>query len=387
VANGVPVFGRAQLTTAQLAEISHDRRWLAEHRSDTEWAGVPESNHGWSRPWIDARVLSDPTTCVVCIGGSFADDLPTVRALNKFNIDHLADVYAELAAPEVAGQDTTFVACPAETLPFATSTVDLVYSRNALDHFDNPLVVLEEIHRVLKPGGTVLLACYFDSTFLDAAETKVIDHDFLDRYVGALFEERHRELEAVPPQIVVGPTSTRWLSYAGTPRPGGRLPIDAETVEWAAFLANTFQRALAERVANDDKARESFAATLERPPVMPTDAHRQVFASLQLLAMFDDKALLAAAQTIRDHGLGPDWREAADLTLGLYGWTLDDAPLPGADQAVECPLLAEWQWYAALSLSAAALGRTEPARDLRDIAATKSAGASAWIDGATFAAG
>ena len=317
---GVPVFGRVRRSTSQLAELSFDRRFLAELRARPSWDGVPESVYAWSRPWLDVLDLEDAGSRLVCLGGSFADDLPEIHAVNKFNVDHLADVYATLAAPEVASQDTTFVSCPAETLPFATGTVDAVYCRNAIDHFDNPLLVLEEVHRVLKSTGIFLFACYYDSTFLDAAETKVVDRDFVDRYVAALFAEEHRQLEPAPSQVVVGPAPTQWIEYAGRPRLDGRLPIDEETIEWSARLANSFQQALAERVANSpDRARQLFADTLSRPPVMPTDAHRQVFAALQLIAMSDDNALRAAAHTIRDQGLADDWRQAADLVLGLYG--------------------------------------------------------------------
>ena len=41
----------------------------------------------------------------------------------------------------------------AESLPFADCTFDLVFSDNVLEHLDRPLLVFEEVKRVLKPGG------------------------------------------------------------------------------------------------------------------------------------------------------------------------------------------------------------------------------------------
>jgi SAM-dependent methyltransferase len=40
-----------------------------------------------------------------------------------------------------------------ETLPFADASFDIVYSANVLEHTENPLQVLEEAVRVLRPGG------------------------------------------------------------------------------------------------------------------------------------------------------------------------------------------------------------------------------------------
>lgn len=41
----------------------------------------------------------------------------------------------------------------AETLPFEDSTFDLVYSWGVIHHSEKPERIIEEIHRVLKPGG------------------------------------------------------------------------------------------------------------------------------------------------------------------------------------------------------------------------------------------
>jgi SAM-dependent methyltransferase len=40
-----------------------------------------------------------------------------------------------------------------ETLPFDDASFDIVYSANVLEHTENPLLVLEEAVRVLRPGG------------------------------------------------------------------------------------------------------------------------------------------------------------------------------------------------------------------------------------------
>jgi len=49
----------------------------------------------------------------------------------------------------------------AEKIPFENNSFDVVISFNNLDHCDNPGIVIEEIHRVLRYEGDFLLWVYF----------------------------------------------------------------------------------------------------------------------------------------------------------------------------------------------------------------------------------
>tara|TARA_Y100000589_G_scaffold18035_1_gene14978 strand:- start:2665 stop:3216 length:552 start_codon:yes stop_codon:yes gene_type:complete len=50
--------------------------------------------------------------------------------------------------------------------PFDSETVDKVYIDNCIEHLDNPLRVMEEIHRMLKKGGEVkVIVPYFRSPY------------------------------------------------------------------------------------------------------------------------------------------------------------------------------------------------------------------------------
>lgn len=51
-----------------------------------------------------------------------------------------------------------FIQMDAESLDFDDETFDCVVSLFALLHFPNPLTALKEIHRVLRPGGRIVLA-------------------------------------------------------------------------------------------------------------------------------------------------------------------------------------------------------------------------------------
>ena len=70
---------------------------------------------------------------------------------DKVGVDPLADHYAELFP---AWQDKArTIAAGGESLPLEDASFDLVLCDNVVDHADSPRRIVEEIARVLKPGG------------------------------------------------------------------------------------------------------------------------------------------------------------------------------------------------------------------------------------------
>lgn len=70
---------------------------------------------------------------------------------------------ASSAARSLAGKSCaplSFMIGNSEALPFADDSLDCVYSMGALHHTASPSTALDEIHRVLKPGGTVFVYLY-----------------------------------------------------------------------------------------------------------------------------------------------------------------------------------------------------------------------------------
>lgn len=54
----------------------------------------------------------------------------------------------------------TDVVCDAQNLPIKSSSVDTVFSSQLLEHVPYPQKVVDEIHRVLKPGGICILTTH-----------------------------------------------------------------------------------------------------------------------------------------------------------------------------------------------------------------------------------
>jgi ubiquinone/menaquinone biosynthesis C-methylase UbiE len=67
--------------------------------------------------------------------------------------------FVELAstAARQAGVDVEFRVGDAADMPFGADTFDLTVSQAAFKNFSRPARALEEIHRVLRPGGTAII--------------------------------------------------------------------------------------------------------------------------------------------------------------------------------------------------------------------------------------
>lgn len=55
-----------------------------------------------------------------------------------------------------------YISRKAEEIPLGTASIDVVVCNNALNHFENPQKALDEMKRVLKPGGTLLLEVFIE---------------------------------------------------------------------------------------------------------------------------------------------------------------------------------------------------------------------------------
>ena len=94
---------------------------------------------------------------VVDIGSGplgFPDACPAELAVA---VEPLADRY-RAAGLLLGGGDTLYLATGAEEIPLLTDSVDVVLTRDSLDHVSNPTAVVNEILRILKPGGTLILS-------------------------------------------------------------------------------------------------------------------------------------------------------------------------------------------------------------------------------------
>jgi ubiquinone/menaquinone biosynthesis C-methylase UbiE len=65
--------------------------------------------------------------------------------------------------PKLVHYPLSHILCFAENLPFKSGFADLVMSISSIDHFKDYKQFMTEAHRVLKPGGSILIASHLDS--------------------------------------------------------------------------------------------------------------------------------------------------------------------------------------------------------------------------------
>ena len=181
--------GRTRWQKAQQAEAEFWQGWrnnvLYQHVSLHEfWADVLEKTGG---PLPGGRVLD--------IGCGPVSVLNFFRSagMRPIGIDPLADFYAREGLVEVrkGWEPMPMISLPAERLPFEDGAIDHIVCFNVLDHVSNANIVLQEMKRVLAPGGTVRIYVHTFAgwikrfLFFDRPHTYHWDHREFQRLLSA----------------------------------------------------------------------------------------------------------------------------------------------------------------------------------------------------------
>ena len=101
------------------------------------------------------------------IGAGMGTDLAQFARHGALVTDlDLSSGHLELAKENLAlrGLSGEFVLHDAETLPFEDNRFDLVYSNGVIHHTPNTRAVVQEMRRVLKPGGHVIVMVYAENS-------------------------------------------------------------------------------------------------------------------------------------------------------------------------------------------------------------------------------
>jgi SAM-dependent methyltransferase len=142
----VPAF----IPGEDVADTYEGRRWQiarAEVRRVAAEAGMDEAELFGDRVVVD--VGPGPL--------GFPDACPARVAIG---VEPLAERYR--AHGLLLDSDAVYLTVSAEAMPLLGQSVDVVVSRNSLDHVTSPRAAVDEVRRVLRPGGTFLLSVDVD---------------------------------------------------------------------------------------------------------------------------------------------------------------------------------------------------------------------------------
>jgi SAM-dependent methyltransferase len=98
----------------------------------------------------------------------------------SIGVEPLAERFAA-AGLLIPDSRAVYLAVGAEQIPLVSASADVVLSRNSLDHVSDPAAVVDEVRRILRPGGTFIL-----NVDLDHPATATEPHTFTREEVGRL---------------------------------------------------------------------------------------------------------------------------------------------------------------------------------------------------------
>jgi SAM-dependent methyltransferase len=216
----------------------NDRELRKRYRTDrlkyahetNYWQGVWESNGGsFQNHWYRGNFLAmareaDETFCRDKIVADFGCGPQgslcwAVGARARIGIDVLADAYGGF---NIAAQNMVYVCSTENTIPLPSNYVDVLFTRNAMDHVDNFPAMCAEVLRVLAPGGVFVGAfnlneprtvCEPQTLTLDYIHENLLRHlKVVHQRVAPCGPEENRDLYFFQePPDVVSPFQILWV--------------------------------------------------------------------------------------------------------------------------------------------------------------------------------
>ncbi len=286
---------------------------------DSPFAPRPASTLAWIEPLHDDMIVLE-----VACGTAHASEPVAARVRQVVGIDLTPDLLRIGAArlrengiPNVLLQEGN-----AEALPFADESFDVVCCRSSLHHFADPRRAVDEMLRVCRPGGRVVL--------VDLVAPSETVRDRFD-HVHRLLDPSHVRTFCEPELADLFPAGFCALTYGETSTL--RLPIDVAITEQSAraevlALLDAERRGEApptgfDPVDEDGKIVVSFTTCIVHAERV---AHELCVACGFDGAAYDDRALVAAVRA-----LGPRWR----TLLTAAGPELRLRPAPEVWSAIE----------------------------------------------------
>lgn len=123
----------------------------------------------------------------------------SINSTTIFAIDPLMNHYEKYGLIK-SNERLIFVPEKGETTGLEDNSLDMVFSLNAIDHVENPLSVIKEVRRILKPSGYFLISCHvLYSVFSPVSPIfKYVDknhpHHFTENYLKKLLEKEFTQV-------------------------------------------------------------------------------------------------------------------------------------------------------------------------------------------------
>jgi SAM-dependent methyltransferase len=186
-----------------------------------------ESRHRWLAGLVAVERGSRVVDLGCGTGSSLRFIVAALRGGMAVGVDRAGAVLREAAAtPGLAGRVSLLRADLGRPLPFAAASFDRALCHNVLEFLPDPQLLLREVHRVLRPGGRLVLSHSDFDTLVFASE----DLTLTRRLVRAYSDTQQDWMDAVD-----GTMGRRLLEVVG------RSAFAVEDVRAAVVLGRRFQ--------------------------------------------------------------------------------------------------------------------------------------------------
>jgi len=128
------------------------------------WLDIKKARTSRLQKWLSQWMTLDEKTIFLQVGAGPEGMINFFDVGQRYAIDPLASMYRS-DFHEILDPLVHFTSGVGEELPYENNVFDLVIIYNALDHTFEPDKVLDEVRRVLKPGGINLIAVHVYSRF------------------------------------------------------------------------------------------------------------------------------------------------------------------------------------------------------------------------------
>ena len=179
----------------------YEYNWWKNYSGDLEW--YREFSHEIESYTCPYLTIKEDTT-ILEIGSGAAGALTFLNSKNKYAIDPLEDYYrGRKEFSQFRDKRVHYTSGRGEELPYQDSFFDLIIIDNVLDHCEKPLLVLDEMNRVLKPCGIIffrqniytrwgwMIRKFMELFSIDKGHP----HTFIMHYLQTFFKEQSWEVQ------------------------------------------------------------------------------------------------------------------------------------------------------------------------------------------------
>jgi len=135
-------------------------RWLEAQKEEElfwdTWNVTEEEEKKWKMKFIPNIDFSDKVVLDVGCGPKGVVHYIRNECKIKIGLDPLIDVFWGSGGKFKPDTLTIYIRGSAEKIPLKSESIDVAFCINVLDHTENPILCLKEMHRVLKSNGILI---------------------------------------------------------------------------------------------------------------------------------------------------------------------------------------------------------------------------------------